>query len=143
MVRVFSFIYFHYFNIASLTYTKFFYPSDELSTFITDAEEAQVVSIHPSGKEVELIHVANQLEQLEQQEIKSEQWYRDMTVRKENHEIEERFPYVLTNTSPKSGSGFNGVIYLERDGKGILVTTKDRQYYFRSNESLLKEGADE
>ena len=50
----------------------------------------------------------------------------------------ERFPYLLTGVKPKWGSGIPTLIYLEEDGKGILITTPKKQLYFRSQQALVE-----
>ena len=57
-----------------------------------------------------------------------------------NNARKERFPYLLTGTKPKWGSGIPTLNFLEKDGKGILITTPKRQLYFRAEQTLLERG---
>jgi hypothetical protein len=50
---------------------------------------------------------------------------------------------MLIGTTPKKGSGIKAIIYVERDGKGLLISCPSKQYYFRAKEPFLdfkKEG---
>jgi hypothetical protein len=44
----------------------------------------------------------------------------------------------LTNTKPKAG-GEEVRIFIERNGKGLLISTLKDQHYFRLDSSILKE----
>ncbi|WP_338780175.1 hypothetical protein [Metabacillus sp. FJAT-52054] len=118
------------------------YPVNEPSTYLANVEDASIIAIHPTAEESNL-HIESlkkQLALLKQRPIHSDVWYYEMVKDKEAKERDERFPYLLGGTSPKWGSGMNPLIFIEADGKGILLSTKKEQVYFRSEESLL-EGA--
>lgn len=78
----------------------------------------------------------------------TQQWYNESFPEIIEEELEEeeevaqqtfeRFPYILLGASPKWGSGYESTIYIESDGKGMLISTEKEQYYFRSSESILK-----
>lgn len=116
------------------------YPKEELSTYISNVGEAAIVTIHPSGNEQSVVKdsLLNQLNTMKQQEINSIQWYQDTVMDTETNERKERFPYQLVGTLPKWGSGLHAIIYIEEDGKGILLSTPKEQLYFRSEMSLLE-----
>ena len=117
------------------------FPNDEPLTYMQDIEKASLINIHPSAKKVTLNNevLQKQVDKMTQKQIKSESWYYKIN---EKNGYEERFPYFLTGTVPKKGSGLETVIYVERDGRGFLITpNKGHQVYFRSEESVLSGGA--
>jgi hypothetical protein len=65
-------------------------------------------------------------------------WHREATL-PDGTKKEERFPFYLSDTDPKFGSGLSPLIFVEKDGKGLLISSEGKQYYFRSNESFLKD----
>jgi hypothetical protein len=118
------------------------YHENELSTYITTVENASIIPIHPSAKDFTLNKekLLEQLHKMKQETIYSNQWYEETFMNAESNNKMERFPFQLIGTSPKWGSGFQTIIYLEEDGKGILLSTQNKQLYFRSENSLIKEG---
>ncbi|TQR20544.1 hypothetical protein [Psychrobacillus vulpis] len=117
------------------------YPENELSTLISSVENASLINIHPSAKESFLIdeNLLKEIHSLKQKEFFSDEWYNE-TYSTESNKRKERFPYMLMNASPKWGSGLSTTVYLESDGKGVLVLTPNKQLYFHSEHSLLEEG---
>ncbi len=69
----------------------------------------------------------------------SDDWYEETFLNVEDYEKKEQFPYLLVDYKSKWGSGLESMIYVEGDGKGILISTADQQYYYRSEMSTLKE----
>lgn len=116
------------------------YQKDEPATYIANIEEASLVGIHPSAGEYSLDREAlrNQLPRLKQKPVDSQGWYMQIYDELESGEHDERFPYQIVGALPEWGSGIHARIYIEQDGKGLLVTTQNKQYYFRSDVSLLK-----
>lgn len=117
------------------------YPKNELLTYISNVENASIRIIHPSGREssLEKDHLLKQIHNMSQEEIHGQQWYQEKEIKDEQStKRNERFPYQLIGTSSKWGSGLKPIIYLEADGKGILVSAPQKQLYFRSKQSLLK-----
>lgn len=131
-------------NIITVPIQNLVYPKDQLNTYISDVEDASIILTHPSGEEVGLDTQVFEgaLDGMKRESFNSIEWYNSISGF-EGEEQDELFPYVLNGTSPKWGSGVEGIIYIESDGKGLLVTTQGEQYYFRSNDSLIKEGVDE
>ncbi|WP_143484629.1 hypothetical protein [Halalkalibacillus sediminis] len=129
--------------LISMPLNNLLYPQDQLSTYISNAEDASLISTHSSGEETSLKtgSLNKVLEKMEQNPIYSHEWYHKMSGNFDNMKVDEKFPYVLIGTDPKWGSGIESVIYLERDGRGLLVTSQKGQHYFRSEESLLEEGS--
>ena len=71
------------------------------------------------------------------QDYFSDSWYNETYL--EPDKKTERFPYMLANTLPKWGSGLHTTIYIEKNGKGLLITTQEKQLYFQTERSLLEE----
>jgi hypothetical protein len=118
------------------------YHENELSTYISTVENASIIPIHPSAKNLTLNKekLLEQLHKMKQKTIYSNQWYEETYMNAESTNTKERFPYQLIGTSPEWGSGFLTIIYLEEDGKGILLSTSNKQLYFRSENLLIEEG---
>ncbi|MRG86205.1 hypothetical protein GH754_07685 [Salinibacillus xinjiangensis] len=129
------------FSLISTPVHQAIYPQNEIDTYIAGVEEAYFITIHPSGQDVSLKKdtLLDGIERLQKSTISSDDWYYDLT-RNDSKEVNERFPYQLVNATPKWGSGSQAIIYLEDDGKGLLILTPEKQRYFRSDQSLLEEG---
>ncbi|RPF54403.1 hypothetical protein [Aquisalibacillus elongatus] len=131
-------------KLLVLPVDHFMYPEEELSTYMSDVENASVMKIHPSGDDVSLDDLEPKIDSMQRDSIRSIDWYNDLTHNPDpdSNEVDARFPYLLTGVEPKWGSDLETMIYVEHDGKGLLVTSSDHQYYFRSEDSLLKEGVE-
>jgi hypothetical protein len=118
------------------------FPEDELSTYIANVKEAEIVSTHPSANKQQLNKksLESQINTMKKDSIPSEEWYYNTVVNVEPADRKERFPYQLTGTETKWGSGTSAVIYVEEDGKGLLVWTPTKQLYYRADSSILKGG---
>jgi hypothetical protein len=118
------------------------YPENELSTYISNTENASIINTHSSALDRSLNEesLQKQIHNMKHEAIYSEEWFQQTYMEADIKKINERFPYQLTGISSKWGSGLETIIYVEADGKGILVTTPKKQFYFRSVESLLKGG---
>ncbi|MEH7245400.1 hypothetical protein V7114_01285 [Neobacillus niacini] len=118
------------------------YHENELSTYISTVDNASINPIHSSAENLTLNNekLLEQLHEMKQETIYSDQWYEETYMNAESTSRKERFPYQLIGTSPKWGSGLQTIIYLEEDGKGILLSTSKKQLYFRSEISLIEEG---
>ena len=101
---------------------------------------ASILNIHPSAKNQSLNKesLLKQLHTMRQEMIYSDQWYEDTYMKTESNKRGERFPYQLIGTSSKWGSGLHTIIFIEDDGKGILLSTPKKQLYFRSEDSLIE-----
>ncbi|MCA1054382.1 hypothetical protein LCM10_05235 [Rossellomorea aquimaris] len=137
------------FMIASLVWIPFYstvYPASDPTTYIGNVSKASIVSIHPTGRDDRMLDrdgLKEQLPFMKQNEVDSDGWYEEMHNESDGERNKnERFPYVLQNVSSAWGSGGNPVVYVEKDGKGILVTTFREQYYYRCEESILEEGSE-
>ncbi|MGE7271440.1 hypothetical protein ACQKK5_08270 [Brevibacillus panacihumi] len=118
------------------------YPKDDLSVYISNVENASIINIHPSAKDRSLNKdsLLKQLDTMRQEAIYSDQWYKETYMDPSSSKRNERFPYLLIGTSSKWGSGLHALIYIEDDGKGILLSTPKKELYFRSKDSLLEGG---
>ncbi|QCJ40657.1 hypothetical protein FAY30_01280 [Bacillus sp. S3] len=128
-------------TLLALPLQHIIYPENKLSTYIGDFENARIINTHPSALErsLDLEVLQKHVHSMAAKSVHGQQWYYDDDVaREDSTDRHERFPYVLTGISTKWGSGLETMIYLEADGKGMLVTTGKRQLYFRSKVSLLK-----
>ena len=117
------------------------YPPEELSTYIGARSDIEIENLHPSAKQQQ--HIIDNLQQVltdfESTTFFVDEWYNEIRFNYEQPKVEERFPYLVVGHEPKWGSGIATSIYIERDGKGILLSTTKTQYYFRSEYSILKE----
>lgn len=116
------------------------YPQDKPTTYISNMENASIINIHPSAKDRSLSKeiLSNQLHIMRQETIYSDRWYQDTYMNTESNKRSERFPYQLIGASSKWGSDLHTIIFIEDDGKGILLTTPKKQLYFRSEVSLIE-----
>ncbi|MBM6617400.1 hypothetical protein [Bacillus suaedaesalsae] len=115
------------------------YPKDSLSTYISSIKDAQVITIHPSASSnsINETSLQEQIKSASEQEIVSEEWYAEAHESLEIKGRKEKFPYQLVGVEPKVGSGLHTMIYIEQDGKGLLVSTQKRQVYFRTEQPIL------
>jgi hypothetical protein len=119
------------------------YPKNDIGTYISEMKDAHITKTHPSAGNLRLDRhlLLSQIDSMKNEPIYSDEWYREtFETSAEIERKDERFPYQLTGITSKWGSGFQSLIHVERDGKGILITTGQEQFYFRSDKSFLKEG---
>lgn len=129
--------------LLSVPFHQWIYPKEQLSTYITETEGASLISIHPAAKEGQQFQpeqFLKQLDSMKKEKVMNDEWYTKFYLETEVSERSERFPYLLDGAHPKRGSGIQPMIFIEDDGKGILVKTSKRQLYFRSNESFITGG---
>ena len=103
-------------------------------------EGAYIINTHPTANESSLFtgKLIASLQGAKQKDYYSDSWYNETFM--EPNKTTERFPYMLANTFPKWGSGLSTTIYLEKNGKGILITSQEKQLYFQTRQSLFEEG---
>lgn len=141
-------------TLLSILVQSLLYPTDKVETFLAELNNPGILLIHPSGKQA-VLNKELLIESLSSWEIgkmDTQQWYYESfpEIKEEEweeeeqmpHQTMERFPYILLGATPKWGIGYESTIYMERDGKGMLISTEKGQYYFRSSESVLKGGTD-
>lgn len=127
------------FLLVGILVNHLLYPGNNLSTYISNVEDAYIINTHPTANESSLIkgNLIASLQGAKQQDYFSNSWYNETLIGP--NKTTERFPYMLANTIPKWGSGLRTTIYLEKNGKGILITTQEKQFYFQTENSLLEE----
>lgn len=123
-----------------------FYPTDEVRTYLTDVSNVQLLITHPSGGKVKINEekLDDSLPTFKYEQSNVMQWFeeiRDQIWTEEESEepvkVQEKFPYLLTGVKTKTGEKIQ--VYVEEDGKGLLVTTKKNQHYFRSKTASFLE----
>lgn len=116
------------------------YPEKDPTTYISNIKDATLIKIHPSAKNLSIsqANFMKQINNFKEEQILSDQWYQDTFM--DSKKKTERFPYQLIGVSPKFGSGLSSIIYIENDRKGILISTSNKQLYFRSDHSLIGGG---
>lgn len=114
------------------------FPKDELHTFLSDSKGAKIIKTTSTAKNVNVNRsiLAKSISSFKLDKIYSEIWYHEM-YEDNGKAKKERFPYLLIGTKPKWGSNLNEMIYVEKDGKGLLVITKEKQYYFRTDHRFI------
>ncbi|WP_096154981.1 hypothetical protein [Bacillus sp. FJAT-45066] len=122
--------------LTSALLHDYIYPKDDVTTFISNiSEDVEIIVIHPSGEmpSLNIKQFTSNLQSMKKTEMYSERWYRSTYI---NDEKMERFPYLLTGTLAKSGSGLTPLIFLDADGKGLLISYGTEQVYFQSKEPI-------
>ncbi|MEK4131174.1 hypothetical protein NYE67_16150 [Solibacillus sp. FSL W8-0474] len=117
---------------------SFLYDKNDILTYIAHSDNIEILSIHPSAND----NIAVRASILEQVKAAKEQpvnidWYYE-SVGDDRVEV-ERFPYILANIAPKWGSQAKATIYVEKDGKGLLIASPTKHLYYRLDESILQE----
>ncbi|GEL78360.1 hypothetical protein [Tenuibacillus multivorans] len=117
------------------------YPSNDPRTYIADVDHAQIVNLHPSAQDqvLQIDLLQNGLNQWSDASLGGFEWYYEMDKNNSKEVVKEGFPYQLVGAKAMWGSGLQSIIYIEEDGKGLLITTPEKQYYFRLDQSLFKE----
>ncbi len=116
------------------------YPKNEPSTYLSNVENASIVHTHPSAKNFTLNNkkLEENLHSLKENKFYSDEWYEKTYMSDEANKRDEWYPYHLIGAKSKWGSGLETMIYIEDDGKGILISTPKYQLYFRSETTLLE-----
>ncbi|WP_107839329.1 hypothetical protein [Metasolibacillus meyeri] len=118
-----------------------FYSKKELSTYLADVKDAQLLAIHPSAQESVELHLPTNFDGVKAVPNKAYSihiWYNE-SVFGEGPRVKEKFPYLLLGTQAKVGSGMQPTIFVEQNGKGLLVTNKGKQFYFSLEDSIIRE----
>jgi hypothetical protein len=119
------------------------FPANDISTYLSDINNGEIIQTHPSAgsKILDRDSLLVQLDSIKEEPVYSERWYYEAFESGiEIPKAEERFPYQLAGTEAKWGSGIDPMIFVEQDGKGILISTGQNQVYFRAEKTLLKKG---
>jgi len=132
--------------LLSIGVHNLIYPKNKLNTYIATLDHATVIHTHPAAKDVLLNQeillnndkLQEQLKKMRGAPIQSDDWYQDIALNSDSNTKNERFPYLLTGATAKWGSGLQAAIFIENDGKGLLLATANKQYYYRSEQSFLE-----
>ncbi|MCZ8537108.1 hypothetical protein M9R32_07955 [Paenisporosarcina quisquiliarum] len=127
------------FALLAVPIFQFMYPS-EPSTFLSNINDASIIPIHPGVRpqEMDKENALATLLDFSEEPIHSEVWYREADLEADSTNTQEKFPYQLIGVIPKWGSGLISVVYIEEDGKGLLISTPKEQHYFRFKHSLIE-----
>ncbi|MGN1402368.1 MAG: hypothetical protein ACI4XL_12800 [Bacillus sp. (in: firmicutes)] len=127
-------------SMLAMLFYALIYDKDDPSTYIADAENASLVITHPSAGNYSLdtAVLTEQIPNMKQAGSDAALWYEEAVI--DTAESKEQFPYLITGLKPKWGSGVHASIFVEEDGKGLLITTSSEQIHLRSEVSLLKGG---
>lgn len=119
---------------------SFLYDQNDIHTYMSHSEkiDIEILSIHPSANDNVTVRpsILEQLETAKEQPVNTD-WYYE-SVGDDRVEV-ERFPYILANVVPKWGSRATATIYVEKDGKGLLIASPTKHLYYRLDESILQE----
>ncbi|MFG6494615.1 hypothetical protein P8610_04605 [Fictibacillus sp. UD] len=128
-------------SLATIPFDQAIYPDKKLSTYIAKTDLARLFPLHTGAKESTLDQEVfkQQLSKMNTKPIDSQGWYNEIVnIDLPQQERKEKFPYQIVGTEPKWGSGLHTTIFVEKDGKGLLLTTQKKQYYFRSDVSFVE-----
>lgn len=119
------------------------YPNSQLTTYFTNPDDVSLVKTHTIAetKAIDTPTLKQQLTKAKQQSIEAIAWYEDSDPYHNNEKINEKFPYMLTGVKAKWGSGLDSIIFIENNGKGLLIQSEQGQAYYRLSESIWKEGS--
>lgn len=121
------------------------YPKNDLSVYLTHVDNARLVETHhsaPSGRlSIEGLKVAID-KSLLQDSYPAMEWYTQYRQEGETLYQKEKFPFMLSGIKPRWGSGLHSIVFVERDGQGLLVATGRDYLYFRSGEPLVSFGGE-
>ncbi|WP_404469788.1 hypothetical protein [Sutcliffiella horikoshii] len=132
--------------ILAIGLAAVFYPTDEVRTYLTDVSKVELLVTHPSGGEVKINEekLDDSLSTFKYERSNVIQWFEEIREQiwpeeesEEPVDIQEKFPYLLTGVKSKTGDKIQ--VYVEQDGKGLLVTTKKNQHYFKSKTASFLE----
>lgn len=128
--------------LIAMPIQHFIYSPDKLSTYVSNIEHASIIVTHPSGKNslLDKESLLKQIPNMKEKVFYSDQWYNEVYENYDNNRMKERFPYQLVGVKASWGSGLSSMMFIENDGKGLLISTSNKQYYFRSKELLVKGG---
>lgn len=118
---------------------SFLYDKSDIQTYMSRLENLEILSIHPSANDNVVVRssILEQVETAKKQPFGNMDWYYE-SIGDERVEV-ERFPYILANVEPKWGSQAYATIYVEKDGKGLLIAAPTKHLYYRLDASILQE----
>jgi hypothetical protein len=130
------------FSLLAVPISLAIYPGNEPSTYLSNIDDASIIPIQPGVKhqEIDEKSALTTILDFSEEPIQSTDWYYGANVGVDPTNIPEKFPYQLIGAIPKWGSGLISVVYIEEDGKGLLISTPKEQRYFRFKDSLIEGG---
>ncbi|WP_227397052.1 hypothetical protein [Jeotgalibacillus aurantiacus] len=126
-------------SVITILLSSLLYPEDQLKTYLSDVSAAELIVSHPTGEAATLDQdkLERSISNFDLVSSNVMEWYETSgdwnTNEQTEQEENERFPYLLVKTKGKQNEHY--LIHIETDGKGILVTTKEQQFYFHSDEA--------
>ena len=128
------------FSLLAIPIFQAIYPGNEPLTYLSNIDEAFIIPIHPGVKHQELDkeNALATIHDFSEEPIQSTDWYYGANLETDSTNTQEKFPYQLIGAIPKWGSGLISVVYIEEDGKGLLISTPKEQRYFRFKDSLIE-----
>lgn len=126
--------------LAGFLHSSLYQPNAP-STYLAHLEKAKIVAIHPSAREANFERdlFLSSLAEVKVSDMSGTlDWYHESKLEDGTQYQKERFPYSLLGAKARWGSGLHATVYLEDDGKGLLLATKDRYYYYRSEKPMLR-----
>lgn len=129
-------------TLVAVPIHQMLYPENDPSSYISTIHDASIIHIHPSAEKRSLNKdiLDKELVLLKEEPVRSHDWYYETDQHNQDKEVIERFPYQLIGFKPKWGSDLTAIVYIEKDGKGLLISTETKQLYFRSEYSLIEGG---
>lgn len=129
-------------TLLTIPVFQILYPSHEPETYLSNLDQASIIPIHPSAaiKEVNKKDFLASIRDFSEESVHSMDWYYAADMGDDSTQTQERFPYQLIGATPKWGSGLVSVVYIEEDGKGLLLSTAKEQLYFRFDDALIEGG---
>ena len=126
-------------TLLTIPLYSFVYDKNDIHTYMSRLENIEILSIHPSANDNIAVRTSifEQIEAAKENPLMNMVWYYE-SVGDERVDV-ERFPYILANVVPKWGSNITATIYVEKDGKGLLIATPTKHLYYRLDESIFQE----
>ena len=126
-------------TLLTIPLYSFVYDKNDIHTYMSRLENIEILSIHPSANDNIAVRTSifEQIEAAKENPLMNMVCYYE-SVGDDRVEV-ERFPYILANVVPKWGSNITATIYVEKDGKGLLIASPTKHLYYRLDESILQE----
>lgn len=117
------------------------YPSKQLITFISDSGGASTLRIHNTAETrvFDKQALQTQLHQAQLKQVDGGEWFSSSDPTFNHGEANEKFAYILVGTKAKWGSNLEPLIFVEDNGRGLLIQTEQQQYYFTLDQSIWEE----
>ncbi|MGM9987412.1 MAG: hypothetical protein ACI35O_09315 [Bacillaceae bacterium] len=131
---------FSFIGLLTIPLGHLLYPTNELSSYISTTDSAYVI-LSSEDSNIQTLDKDSLNKQLSTAKVNhslSIEWYYNNFS---NGHPSESFPYMLMETTSPFGSGNPPPqIFIQYDGKGLLITKNNHQHYFQFQTSILKEG---